>query len=160
MPSGSRVRHFISRTFAAFLFAAVCLAQLDTGAIVGIVHDASGAAIVKATITLTNAATGVVQTTTTNDSGQYQFSAVPPGTYSVKASAPGFGTQNQNDIEIHVQSRPSIDFTMAVGEVSTVLDVQATAQLLQTQTADVGGVVQERQIRDLPLNGRRYADLA
>src|SRR5882724_11474902 len=141
MPPISRVAPIYRALVALLVFAAVCFAQIDTGAIVGIIHDASGAAIAKATITLTNAATGVVQTTTTNDSGQYQFSAVPPGTYSVRASAPGFGTQNQNDIEIHVQSRPSIDFALAVGEVSTVLDVQATAQLLQTQTADVGGVV-------------------
>jgi len=115
---------------ALSIFAAVSLAQIDTGAIVGIVHDSSGAAVARAAITLTNNATGVVQTTASNDSGQYQFSAVLPGTYSVKASAPGFGTQVQNDIEIHVQSRPSIDFTLAVGEVSQVVDVQATDRLV------------------------------
>ena len=148
-------------SFAALLFCAtVVYAQIDTGAIVGTVRDSSGAALVKAAITLTNAATGVVQTTASNDAGQYQFSAVPPGKYSVKSSAPGFGTQVQNDIEIHVQSRPSVDFNLSIGEVTQVLEVQSTAQLLQTQSADVGGVVQERQIRDLPLNGRRYADLA
>ncbi|MEO8130699.1 MAG: TonB-dependent receptor, partial [Bryobacteraceae bacterium] len=147
--------------FLAVLFSASMLfAQIDTGAIVGTVRDSSGAAVVKATITLTNAATGVVQTTTSNEAGQYQFSAVLPGNYSVKGSAPGFATQVQKDIEIHVQSRPSVDFTLSVGEVTQVLEVQATTQLLQTQSADVGGVVQERQIRDLPLNGRRYADLA
>ena len=148
-------------SFAALLFCAtVVYAQIDTGAIVGTVRDSSGAALVKAAITLTNAATGVVQTTASNDAGQYQFSAVPPGKYSVKSSAAGFGTQVQNDIEIHVQSRPSVDFNLSIGEVTQVLEVQSTAQLLQTQSADVGGVVQERQIRDLPLNGRRYADLA
>ncbi len=146
--------------FVGMLFAAIAFAQIDTGAIVGTVHDSSGAAIAKATITLMNTATGVVQTTSSNDSGQYQFSSVPPGQYSVKSSAQGFGAQVQNDIEIHVQSRPSVDFTLSVGEVNQVLEVKSAAQLLQTESADVGGVVQERQIRDLPLNGRRYADLA
>jgi hypothetical protein len=144
----------------ALLFVTLAIAQIDMGAIVGTVRDSSGGAIVKATITLTNNSTGVVQNTATNDAGQYQFSAVPAGTYTVKGSAQGFGSQVQNDIEIHVQSRPSVDFTLAVGDVTQVLEVQATAQMLQTQTADVGGVVQEKQIRDLPLNGRRYADLA
>src|SRR5204863_10014157 len=69
-------------------------------------------------------------------------------------------TQTQNDIEIHVQSRPSVDFTLKVGAVTEAVEVQSTGAILQTQSADVGGVVQEKQIRDLPLNGRRYADLA
>src|SRR5204863_8554128 len=69
-------------------------------------------------------------------------------------------TQTQNDIEIHVQSRPSVDFTLKVGAVTEAVEVQSIGAILQTQSADVGGVVQEKQIRDLPLNGRRYADLA
>lgn len=140
--------------------AALAVAQIDTGAIVGTVRDPSGAAIPKAVVTLSNPATGVKQTTATNDAGEYQFAAVPPGRYSIGASATGFGAQVQNEIEIHVQSRPSVDFALKVGNVAEVLEVQALAPLLQTQSADVGGVVQERQIRDLPLNGRRYADLA
>ncbi|MCU1233364.1 MAG: TonB-dependent receptor [Candidatus Solibacter sp.] len=135
-------------------------AQIDTGAIVGTVRDASGAAIPKAAVTLTQAATGLNQNTATNDAGEYQFIALPPGTYSVKATAPGFGPQVQNDIDLHVQSRPSVDFSLKVGAVTDTVEVQSTSVLLQTQSADVGGVVQEKQIRDLPLNGRRYADLA
>jgi hypothetical protein len=143
-----------------FLTAATCFAQVDTGAIVGTVRDPSGAAVPKAAVTLVNGATGMRQTTLTNDSGDYQFTALPAGTYSVSVSATGFGPQAQNGIEIHVQSRPSADFTLKVGQVSEVLEVQAAAPLLQTQSADVGGVVQQKMIRDLPLNGRRYADLA
>ncbi len=144
----------------AFLAAAFASAQIDTGAIVGTVRDSSGAAIPKATITITNTATGVARTSTTNESGEYQFPALSPGMYSVKAAASGFAGQIQNAIDIHVQSRPSIDFSLQVGEVTQVLEVNAASPLLQTENADVGGVVQEQQIKDLPLNGRRYSDLA
>jgi Carboxypeptidase regulatory-like domain len=145
---------------AALFFAAVSFAQIDTGSIVGTIRDSSGALLAKATVTAANKATNVTATTTTNNSGQYQFSALHPGTYTVKAVAAGFGAQEVSDIEINVQSRPSIDFALQVGQVTQVLEVHETTPLLDNQTADVGGVVREQQIKDLPLNGRRYADLA
>lgn len=135
-------------------------AQIDTGSIVGSVLDPSGAAIPKATVTATNKATNEVLTTTSNNSGQYQFTALRVGVYTVKATAPGFGAQVVNDVQIDVQSRPSIDFNLRVGDTQQAVQVEGAAPVLNTQTADVGGVVQEQQIRDLPLNGRRYADLA
>lgn len=142
------------------LMACAALAQIDTGSIVGTVRDASNAPIPKATVTATNKATDQVLTTTTNEVGEYQFSALHPGDYSVKAVASGFSTQEFNQVHIDVQSRPSVDFTLQVGSVSTTLEVQSLAPLLDTQTAELGGVVNEQQIVDLPLNGRRYADLA
>lgn len=145
--------------FTLFLTAPFVLAQIDTGSIVGTVRDPSGAAVPNATVTATNPATSTSQTTKTNDSGEYQFTALIPGTYAVKATAAGFSTQVTNSVAIDVQSRPAVDFTLRVGEVSQVLEVQAMTPLLQTQTADVGGVVQQQQIVDLPLNGRRYSDL-
>ena len=164
MPSGIKPVVTLARVLCAFAFFVLLTipgsAQIDTGAIVGTVRDSSGGAIPKAAVVLTNSATGLQQSTTTNDAGQYQFIALPPGTYSVKAMAPGFSPQAQNDIELHVQSRPSIDFSLKVGAVTDTVEVQSSGDVLQTQTADVGGVVQEKQIRDLPLNGRRYADLA
>src|SRR5689334_19434578 len=91
--------------FALFSsFTNTLIAQIDTGAIVGTVRDSGGGAIPKAAVTVTNAATGLKQSTTTNDSGEYQFTALLPGNYSVMAMAPGFGAQSHNDIEIHVQS--------------------------------------------------------
>src|SRR5262249_11739481 len=131
-----------------------------TGAIVGSILDPSGAAIPKATITATNAATNEVLTTTSNNAGQYQFTALRVGVYNVKATAPGFGAQAVNGIQIDFQSRPSIDFNLRVGDASQAVQVEATAPVLNPQTADVGGVVQQQQIESLPLNGRRYADLA
>src|SRR5258708_10865946 len=148
--------------FATFfiLSNATAMAQIDTGAIVGTVRDPSGAAVPKATIAGTNTATGVAVTTETNSSGEYQVTALIPGTYSVKVSSPGFASQINNGVEIHVQSRPSIDFNLKIGEVSNTIDVGASTPILQTETANVGGVISGQQIVDLPLNGRRYADLA
>lgn len=144
----------------ALFIAAFSWGQIDQGSIIGAVRDSVGGAIPKATVIVTNKATGVTRTSTTNETGEYQFPALAPGVYSVKASAPGFGSQVENDIEIHLQSRSSVDFDLKVGDVAQVLEVQSAPPLLQTETADVGGVVQQQQIKDLPLNGRRYSDLA
>lgn len=164
MQRTSRVVAFLTQLFnlsaAAVVFAAMAFAQIDTGSIVGIVHDSTGAVLPKATVTATNVATNIMLTTETNDSGQYQFGSLPPGDYAVKASANGFASQRVADVRIDVQSRPSIDFTLQIGNVNQTVEVQSTAPLLDTQTATLGGVVNTRQIEDLPLNGRRYADLA
>ena len=155
-----RISFFVRVGLLLTFLSAVALAQIDTGSVVGTVRDASGAAIPKASVTLTNKATAQTSTTITNDVGEYQFPALHPGDYSVKAVAKGFSAQEFADVHVDVQSRPSIDFTLQVGNVSQTLEVQSIAPLLDTQTAELGGVVNEQQIVDLPLNGRRYADLA
>ncbi len=155
----SRIRSF--KIFALLaVFGIACVAQIDTGAIVGTVTDSSGAAVPNAAIVVANISTGVEYKTQTNQDGQYQVTSLIPGTYSVKASASGFQTAIQDRIEIHVQSRPAADFTLQVGSRTQTMEVKSTTPVLQTETADVGGVVQQQQINDLPLNGRRYADLA
>jgi hypothetical protein len=163
MPSSSRVHVRLFTFFLlafTFLFPCFLVAQIDTGSIVGVVKDPSGAAIVGATITLRNEATGVSRVATTNQDGGYQFPALIPGVYAVQASAPGFESAISKNIEIDVQSRPAIDFTLKVGQSKEVIEVSSAGPILQTETADVGGVVQKEQINDLPLNGRRYSDLA
>lgn len=147
------------------IFLALCLqrglhAQIDRGSIVGAVRDASGGTIAGATVTATEKATGIVLTSKTNGSGEYQFNALKPGAYSVKASMDGFSSQEFPDVIVEVQGRPSLEFNLQVGSVSQTLEVKEQTPLLNTETADVGGVVRERQIVDLPLNGRRYSDLA
>jgi len=122
--------------------------------------DSSGAVVPKASITVTNKATGVAITTPVNDSGEYQVLALIPGSYTVKASADGFESVLRDDIELHVQDRLSIEFVLKVGSVTQEVVVTGGEPLLQTQTADVGNVVDTQLVNDLPLNGRRYADLA
>jgi hypothetical protein len=142
------------------IFTAPAFAQIDRGAIAGKVHDPSGAVIPKAIITIENKATGVVMTTGVDGTGEYQVLTLIPGLYSVTASADGFGSVLRDSIELHVQDHLSLDFTLQVGTVKQQIVVEGGEPILETQTADVGSVVNEQRINDLPLNGRRYADLA
>jgi Carboxypeptidase regulatory-like domain/TonB dependent receptor len=134
--------------------------QIDRGAISGRILDASGAVVPSATVTITNKATGVAETTSVDADGVYQVLALIPGTYSVKATATGFDSVLRDDINLHVQDQLSISFALKVGSVKTEIVVTGGAPALDTQTADLGSVVNEQHINDLPLNGRRYADLA
>src|SRR5690349_13153659 len=147
--------------FVILTLSALCTyAQIDRGAIVGRVVDASGAVVPRATVTVTNKGTGVVANTTTNDTGEYQVLALIPGTYSVRVSSQGFDTVVRDNLDLHVQDRLSIEVALRVGSVNQEVVVTGSEPLLQTESADVGNVVDTRLINDLPLNGRRYADLA
>ena len=136
------------------------IAQIDRGAIVGRVTDASGAIVPKATVVVTNKDTGVAITTSTNESGEYQVLALIPGTYSVRVSSQGFDSVLRDNLALHVQDRLSVEVSLKVGSVSQEIVVTGAEPLLQTETADVGNVVDTQRVNDLPLNGRRYADLA
>lgn len=135
-------------------------AQIDTGTITGTLHDQQDAVVPGATVTIRNIATGVSSVTKTNGNGTYEVLSLIPGMYSVEVSAAGFGGAKNPGVEIHVKSRVEVDFTLKVGATSDQVEVNEAAVLLQTQSADVGTVVGAQQINDLPLNSRRYADLA
>ncbi|MGA7221930.1 MAG: TonB-dependent receptor [Candidatus Acidiferrales bacterium] len=134
--------------------------QIDRGAIAGRILDSSGAVVPSATVTITNKATGVAVTTSVDADGEYQVLTLIPGTYSVKATAAGFDSVLRDDIHLHVQDHLSINFALKVGSVSTEIVVTGGEPALETQSADLGSVVNEQRINDLPLNGRRYSDLA
>lgn len=164
MNRGVGTRKLREGAWLLFVWLVVCalpaFCQVDRGAIAGRVMDSSGAVVPKASITVTNKATGVAITTPVNDSGEYQVLALIPGNYTVKASADGFESLLRDDIELHVQDRLSIEFVLKVGSMSQEVVVTGGEPLLQTQSADVGNVVDTQLVNDLPLNGRRYADLA
>jgi outer membrane receptor protein involved in Fe transport len=139
---------------------ATALGQIDTGAIAGIIRDTQGAVVSGATVTIRNLATGVVSSTKTNGDGEYQVLSLIPGSYSVEATMTGFGPAKNPAVEIHVRTRAQVDFTLTVGATQEQVEVSDTGVTLQTQSAEVGLVVASQQINDLPLNARRYADLA
>jgi hypothetical protein len=146
---------------AAFLFlSSTAFAQLDTGTVVGTVRDSSGAVLPGVTVTVTQEGTNVLLTTVTNDSGQYIFPGLRVGRYTVAAELPGFRRGVRTDVAVSVQDRRAVDFVMEVGVVTEAVTVSARSEILQTQSADIGAVIDERQVRDLPLLGRRYAELA
>jgi hypothetical protein len=149
-------------TFAIILLAlgAPASAQIDTASIVGTITDQSGAVLPGVTVTATQSATQVVATAVTNERGQYQFPNLKVGRYSVSAELPGFRRAVQSEVALSVQARAEVNFQLTVGELSEEVVVTAESALLQTQSADIGNVVDERQVRDLPLLGRRYSELA
>lgn len=135
-------------------------AQVDTGSIAGVVKDPSGAVVQNAEINVTNAATGISVALRSNGDGLYSAPNLKSGIYNVSASAPGFSTVTRSNIEVHLQDRVTVDFTLPVGQSSNSISVESSATALQTETSSLGQVVEERAIKNLPLNGRNYIQLA
>ncbi|HXJ38286.1 MAG TPA: carboxypeptidase-like regulatory domain-containing protein, partial [Bryobacteraceae bacterium] len=144
---------------AVFLLAAIAAWAQTAGEITGEVKDPSGASAPNATITATNRDTNVARTTQTNSSGVYSFPAMIPGTYDVKAAAPGFETINKTNILLQVQQTARVDFTLNVGQATQTVEVSASGELLATENATVGTVIEQKRITELPLNGRNFFSL-
>jgi Carboxypeptidase regulatory-like domain/TonB-dependent Receptor Plug Domain len=144
----------------AVLLSAVVSAQTPTAEITGRVSDATVGAVVGATVTITNTGTNAQRVVTSNSSGSFDAPALPPGVYSVKVAMAGFKTEALNNVELQVNQVARLDFTLQIGNVTETVEVQAEASALQTETASVGTVVENRRIVELPLNGRNYLQLA
>ena len=142
------------------LMAIPAYAQLDTATIVGTVRDASGAVVPGVTVTATQSATGVSMTVVTNAGGEYVFPSLKIGGYAVAADLQGFRRAVRQNVELHVQERLEINLTLVVGQLAEEVVVSGQSELLHTQTADIAYAVDRRQVTDLPLLGRRYAELA
>jgi hypothetical protein len=127
--------------------------------ILGVVTDASGAVVPKATITVTNLDTGLQKSTVSGESGEFEILALPAGPYSVTVTNAGFSTWKLGRIDLTVASRQRISPSLKVGEVTEQINVEATAELVQTDRSSVSTVVEEKQIRELPLNGRNPVQL-
>jgi hypothetical protein len=135
-------------------------AQFDTAAVVGTVHDSSGAVVPDAKVTLTNIATGVSVVRTTTANGSYEFSAVRPGEYIVTAEKPGFAIALMDNVQVQVAARLRVDLQMPVGQISERVVVTAVSPLIQTDSSQRSQVITTTQIQELPLNGREYSSLA
>jgi hypothetical protein len=150
--------------FLIFVFligtAATSLAQVDTASVVGTVRDASGAVLAGATATATNVDTGIQTTVKTGEDGNYVITPLKIGRYTVSAEATGFRKEVRENIILDVQQRARIDFSMQVGSVTETANVSGEPPLLETETASLGDVIAAQQVELLPLNGRRYTDLA
>ena len=142
------------------LFAAPASAQFDTASVVGTVRDSSGAVVPGATVTLTNTATAVSMTKTTNADGSYEFFTVRPGLYVVTAEKQGFAIALVDNVEVQVAARLRVDLQMAVGQITERVVVTATSPLIETDTSQRGQVIGGAQMQALPLNGREYSALA
>ncbi|MFL6452002.1 MAG: carboxypeptidase regulatory-like domain-containing protein [Bryobacteraceae bacterium] len=136
------------------------LAQLQSGRIVGSVYDPQHAKVTGATLTVTNAATNVSKTLTTDTDGDYVVTPLDPGTYNVRAAAPGFQTTVQNGVELTVGQSVRVDLALVLGSTATEVQVTAAAPLLNTEAGGLGQVIDNTQIVNMPLNGRSFTELA
>src|SRR5467141_4316194 len=134
--------------------------QTTQGGIVGTIRDEKGAAVVGAKITISNPATALQRTTTSADNGVYRVEALPTGTYEVQAEQPGFAVTLARGIEVGVDQTRTVDLTVRVSAKAEVVNVEANADLTQTESSKVGQIIDNRKVEDLPLNGRDFAQLA
>ncbi len=128
-------------------------------AIEGTVSDSSGGVVPAAAVTLTNKETGAVQNVSTNEAGYYRFSSLGNGLYSVRVTLQGFRTVIQDQIQLQVAETRTVNLQMAVGAAAEEVTVQATAALIETSQGRVSGLIEESQIKDLPLVGRNFFSL-
>ena len=113
-----------------------------------------------AAVTLTNSDTGVSQNTKTDSTGNFEFPVLRPGDYALKIEQPGFRTFVQNALTLAVGQRLRADANLEVGETSTLVNVEASATGVQTESSSLGDVVDTKKILEIPLNGRFFLDLA
>ena len=131
--------------------ASIARAQSATGILSGDITDPSGAVISGAILTATNEATGQSYNTISTSAGLYHFGSMALGSYDVKASAKGFSTETSKGATVTINSTTTLNIIMRTGEVTTTVTVNASAPTLQTQTSDIGGTVDTKQIDQLPL---------
>ncbi len=134
-------------------------AQYDTGSIVGIVHDQSGAVVADAKVKVTNTKTGRVYEVTTDSAGNYEVPGLPAGPYEVKAEKTGFKVARVEDIILYATDRKGINVNLPLGTVSEQVSVVADATTVNTQSSETGASIDSNKVLNLPLNGRDFTSL-
>jgi len=134
--------------------------QTTFGSIVGTITDPSGAPISDAQVTITNLATSETRNAPTNSEGLYQFVNLTPGNYRVQVGKQGFTKAGREPVNVAVQSTARIDVALQVGDVTQTVEVRAETPLIQAEASSLGTVVDQRQVNELPLNGRNPMSLA
>ncbi len=143
----------------ALLFSCLLPAQFETATVLGTIRDATGAPVAGAAVRLEGVDTGIVVSGQTDAVGDYQFFNVRIGRYRVSAEHTGFKKAVSDPFTVVVSARQRVDLRLEVGEVTESITVNEAATLLETETSARGTIIGSRQIVDLPLNGRSYADL-
>ena len=135
-------------------------AQVAGGALSGTITDPSGAGIPQAQVTIKNVATGVEHNTSTNESGFYILPNLLPGEYQLTITAKGFNAESKSGITINVGARQVFDLVLQIGTVTHTVQVTTDAPAIQLASSDISATVNATTVRELPLNGRSWTDLA
>lgn len=146
--------------FLLLVLAMPLWAQKDTGSITGIVKDSSGAVVSGAKVTVTDVDRGTDTVTRSNEQGEYVAGPLKVGRYQIVVEKQGFKKSTAGPVQIDVQARPELDFTLQVGSISETMTVTTEGPQLETDTSSLGQVQDSHTIETLPLNGRNYAQLA
>ncbi|MBL8212618.1 MAG: TonB-dependent receptor [Bryobacterales bacterium] len=143
----------------SLLFGASAFAQGNFAQITGLITDASGAAVPQAKIEVVQELTGTRRTAVSNELGYFNFVQLPPAEYRLRVEHQGFRTATRTGVSLAVGQTATIDFALQVGQVAETVEVAGDASQVDTQTATIGAVVDQRRIRELPLNGRDATQL-
>ena len=139
-----------------FLLCAASLVAQVSAVISGTVTDPSGAVVPSATVSATNTETGAMRETVADGAGRYQMSLLPVGSYEIHAKKTGFQEVVRTGIQLAVNQSATVDLTLQVGQSSQQITVNEDAPLVSVSTSDASGVINQLQIRDLPLNARSF----
>src|SRR5438094_3735252 len=149
--------------FVLVLFAGFCggelRAQSTSASLTGYITDPTKAVIADAKVIVINVDTSVRYEATTNRTGSYDLTNLPPGKYRMEVEKPGFKTVVKSDIELHLQDTVAINFEMVIGSASQIITVEAGASMINTTNASVSTVVDQTYVKNMPLNGRSFQDL-
>ncbi len=157
----------VSKTFVTSLVLLISIVAIRPDAVLaqgevslwGTVSDSSGAAIAGAQVSVLNLETGSTRSLVTDESGKFNATALNVGHYEIAASKAGFQADRRSNITLVVGQREEVDLTLQVGDVHQTVEVPADTGVIQITTEDISGLVGERQVKDLPLNGRSYDQL-
>src|ERR1700723_1305200 len=138
----------------------VALGQKDSGAVAGVVRDSAGAVVPGAKISVKDIDRGTETVVTTSAQGEYVASPLKIGNYSVIAEKEGFKKTVVGPIVVNIQEHPEVDITLTVGSIREVMTITSEGSQLQTETSELGDVVNGQEATTLPLNGRNFAQLA
>ena len=143
----------------AVLFSSTFLRADVTGSISGVVRDSSQAVVGGARVQVTNAQTNFTQETTSGTDGSFHVLALPAGTYSLTTTATGFRKFTATNIDLKVNDQLNLNVTLIVGSISENVNVEANALQVETESTQLGDVIESKKMLSLPLNGRSYIDL-
>jgi hypothetical protein len=164
----AKFRRTRAALFTAVLFLLVSLltsgvqAQTaNTGSVTGVVKDQTGAVVPGATVTATNVGTNAARSTTTSDEGVYEITPLVPGIYRIEVEAPNFAKTVTENVVVQVLGRATVDMELRPAGATASVNINTeTAPLIETTKTEVGGVVDQRELENLPVNGRSFANLA
>lgn len=154
-PSLSHVSSILAATLTTVaILVGVAVTQSTSGRVLGRVADPSGAVLAGVKVTLVNQATGVSRSGQTNPSGDYNFVEVQPGTYTVSFEATGFKRNVQKDVIVDVNQVVTLNSTLQIGQTQEVVEVTSEAPQVDTTSTQLGAVINDRSVNELPLNQR------